>query len=116
MNENSSHRLKSRLESMKAGLQSALKEHEQLIRLEKVTTSADLMSWVEAIELQQIVLELGTRKQRQLIQVQKALDAMLEGTYGICGKCGSTISTDRLEIEPEALFCSSCENKLSQRA
>lgn len=38
----------------------------------------------------------------QLKNVKDALDKMVQGTYGICEKCGKPIEMDRLEANPSA--------------
>lgn len=44
-------------------------------------------------------------------EVDKALERIENGTYGICQNCGNMIDTDRLSVKPTALFCLSCEKK-----
>jgi RNA polymerase-binding transcription factor DksA len=48
---------------------------------------------------------------RRIIQIRKALTMIKIGKYGICEDCGKMIDTDRLMIEPEATFCTSCQKK-----
>ena len=44
-------------------------------------------------------------------QVEKALDKIEKGDYGICEVCGNAIEEDRLEVYPEATVCMSCASK-----
>ena len=37
--------------------------------------------------------------------VNKALEKIKEGSYGVCEDCGKNISPDRLKANPEALLC-----------
>lgn len=37
--------------------------------------------------------------------VNKALEKMEDGTYGVCEECGQNISVERLKAVPEALVC-----------
>jgi DnaK suppressor protein len=41
-------------------------------------------------------------------EVQRALDKLDEGTYGVCDGCGATIPEGRLEIHPWAVRCVAC--------
>jgi RNA polymerase-binding protein DksA len=41
-------------------------------------------------------------------QVQKALDAIEAGTYGICENTGKPISEERLKANPSATTCIDC--------
>jgi len=46
---------------------------------------------------------------KQLAQVEKALNALRAGSYGICENCGKEISKSRLEALPSTLFCLACQ-------
>ncbi len=43
--------------------------------------------------------------EKRYTQVQKALDALENGTYGICEVCSEKISENRLEAQPSATTC-----------
>ena len=44
----------------------------------------------------------------QLQGMQKALERVNGGTYGLCQACGGRIETERLEILPYTTTCSVC--------
>ena len=46
--------------------------------------------------------------ENDLKKIDKALEKIKNGTYGICEKCGSKISPERLEAFPEAVECMKC--------
>jgi len=46
--------------------------------------------------------------EKQLQDVQTALDKIQKGAYGICESCGKKISEDRLKVSPEAKTCKQC--------
>ncbi|MEV4279603.1 TraR/DksA family transcriptional regulator [Actinoplanes xinjiangensis] len=50
----------------------------------------------------------ATRQSLELLS--GALSRIAEGTYGLCGKCGTSISPERLEILPHARFCMPCQS------
>lgn len=50
-------------------------------------------------------LALEQHTDREEIRIQKALEAIDEGTYGTCRKCGDDIPVERLKAEPTALEC-----------
>ncbi|RSL30622.1 yteA family sporulation protein [Salibacterium salarium] len=50
-------------------------------------------------------LALEQHTDREEIRIQKALEAIDEGTYGTCRKCGADIPIERLKAEPTALEC-----------
>ncbi|NIR37045.1 MAG: hypothetical protein GWN07_13970, partial [Actinobacteria bacterium] len=46
-----------------------------------------------------------------LHKVERALERVEEGTYGICESCGESIPVARLEVLPYATTCVSCARK-----
>jgi RNA polymerase-binding transcription factor DksA len=51
---------------------------------------------------------LAADLQESLDDVDKALERLAEGTYGICKRCGNPISEARLEAMPTARRCLDC--------
>lgn len=51
----------------------------------------------------------------QLTDVNKALERIDEGTYGICTNCGQPIQAERLEALPQAELCIECQRKEAPR-
>lgn len=66
------------------------------------------LSRMEAMQDQQLVLELRRRKKRQLLEVGNALKRIEQGSFGKCIFCGKEISYERLEAFPEVQTCMSC--------
>lgn len=50
-------------------------------------------------------IALNEHAEKELEEINKALHAIEEGTYGICGKCGADIPFERLEASPTADRC-----------
>jgi DnaK suppressor protein len=48
---------------------------------------------------------LATQLRDQLDDVERALNRLDEGTYGLCETCGQPIGEARLEVMPAARFC-----------
>ena len=44
-------------------------------------------------------------------QLERALEKLDEGTYGICDNCGAEIPEGRLKIRPESTLCVECAAK-----
>jgi len=40
--------------------------------------------------------------------VERALDKLDDGTYGVCDRCGSSIGEERLAARPWSVLCLSC--------
>jgi DnaK suppressor protein len=53
--------------------------------------------------------------ERKLDEIDFALRAAEEGTYGICEVCGQPIDPARLQIVPEATMCVSCKAAAERR-
>jgi DnaK suppressor protein len=60
-----------------------------------------------------ISIELRKRdRERKLLQkIQKAIQKVEDGTYGICEECGDEISEERLKVRPEASLCIKCKEE-----
>jgi len=50
-----------------------------------------------------------------LADVDRALDKVHEGTYGLCDDCGRLIASERLEAIPFATLCVTCSARRSSR-
>lgn len=48
---------------------------------------------------------------RSLEKIREAIDRIDMGDYGICASCDATISDMRLEHQPEADYCDSCDDE-----
>lgn len=71
-------------------------------------TSADLDD--QSIEVEDdVVLEtVGRAGVQEIVWLEKAMDRIQKGTYGICQKCDEEISPARLNAVPYALLCQNC--------
>ena len=49
--------------------------------------------------------------QKQLQEVEQALEKINDGTYGLCAECGKQINPARLEALPQATLCLDCKAK-----
>jgi DnaK suppressor protein len=57
---------------------------------------------------------LGEGAQRQLEQIDAALQRIEDGTYGTCTTCGKPIGEDRLRAVPWATLCIDDQRRLEQ--
>src|SRR6266446_2709913 len=58
-------------------------------------------------------LQLTTQQllEREAAQVEAALHARQNGSYGVCASCGQAIPPERLEARPEATQCVDCQRR-----
>ena len=74
----------------------------------QLDTSIGRLSRMDAMQNQQMALELRRRQEQQLQRIANALKRMDKGTYGLCGKCKQPIAEDRLEVSPDVVMCVRC--------
>ena len=77
----------------------------------ELDTSIGRLSRMDAMQDQQMALELRRRKENQLLRIQGAMDRMSQGTYGLCLSCKEPIADDRLEFAPDAVVCVKCSSR-----
>lgn len=102
------------LEALATNLRDSLREANDSAPV-ALDTSIGRLSRMDAMQSQQMALALKQRQQNQLLRVEKAMQAIHEGTYGDCRKCGKPISEERLELQPDAVLCVKCADAASKR-
>lgn len=55
--------------------------------------------------------QIHERDRIMLMQIDKALSKLAEGSYGKCEDCNAEISEKRLEARPFAQFCIECQEE-----
>ena len=61
--------------------------------------------------MQNMQNSLTMHEQQRLDSVNKALDRIQNGTYGVCEMCSQKIDEDRLDIIPESSLCFYCSKQ-----
>ncbi len=56
-------------------------------------------------------LAVNDVEQTRLKQIERALERIAGGTYGLCAGCGEAIPPERLEIIPYATLCIHCQQE-----
>jgi len=51
---------------------------------------------------------LEAQHSAEIAQIERALNHIEAGTYGICDACGDKIAPARLEVQPDATKCIKC--------
>ncbi len=46
-----------------------------------------------------------------LTRIDHALEALSDGSYGLCAECGCDIPFERLKIEPQTQHCVACKSR-----
>jgi DnaK suppressor protein len=71
----------------------------------------DSGDWAEKSHEEWVFLQKNSADMELLRDIEDALDRLGDGTYGICGDCGITISRKRLDAVPWARFCITCQER-----
>lgn len=58
---------------------------------------------------------LTTLDADELARIDRALEAMAAGDYGLCDECGCQIPFERLKIEPMTQHCVACKSAWEQK-
>ncbi|SFJ30316.1 TraR/DksA family transcriptional regulator [Planctomicrobium piriforme] len=75
--------------------------------------SADLASHDVEKELESQLVSLESR---ELVRIEKAIEAIRNGTYGQCEHCGERIPVARLQALPHTSCCIECQRKFERRS
>jgi RNA polymerase-binding protein DksA len=96
------------LESMRQQLLERVSRIEEHIRRDGVPLSQDSEEAVVKRENDAVLDGLDAQGRSELAQIDHALDRIAKGQYQVCSKCGSPISSDRLQALPYTTVCVSC--------
>jgi RNA polymerase-binding protein DksA len=72
------------------------------------TPEADSEEQAAGRENDEVLERLDDRGREEIQMIEAALARMDAGTYGICGSCGETISSQRLAALPYTTACITC--------
>ncbi len=69
----------------------------------------DEMDLASSEYLQSFTFRLRGREKVFLGKIQKAIEKIDDGSFGVCDDCGEKISIKRLEARPETTLCIRCK-------
>ncbi len=97
-----------RLEGLAKEINEDLSASKDSAGIVELDTSIGRLSRMDAMQNQQMVLELRRRQENQLLRIQNAIKRVDQGQYGLCGKCKKPIAEERLEASPDVVMCVRC--------
>jgi len=111
-------RFRARLEEERARLQTLVDEYEQELEEARLSESSSdrspdpgnaeasstKLEYAKELSIEQNTLDL-------LGKVERALEKIHDGSYGICESCGKSIPLARLDVLPYATLCVDCARK-----
>ena len=72
------------------------------------------LSRADAMQMQNMAALNKRQLENKLKQVENALYAIEEGSYGSCKNCKGKINPERLDARPETPFCIDCQEIYEQ--
>lgn len=97
-----------KLEEERAALQQRVQSEENRLRV-PAETSPDRLDLAQDYTSRARSSARLSLAQRELEQIEAALQRMDDGTYGQCAQCGNAINPERLEVLPQAWLCVACQ-------
>lgn len=111
MKEEKLNYFRDRLKEMEKDLIESLEQSDYTTNPISPDSSLGRLTRLEAMQSQQMSFEARRRQKKRLKSVQKALELVEQGKYGICMKCEKEIPEGRLESMPETRICVECAPK-----
>lgn len=69
---------------------------------------ADFAEQAVQRENDEVLDRLAAATAEELTQIRHAIHRLADGQYGVCERCGESISAERLQVVPEATLCMRC--------
>lgn len=85
--------------------------NEQLTKLVDTLETGDEADVASDTIDRSLLNSLGDADQRRMAMIDRALDRINQGTYGLCLLCKNEIPSARLEAIPYAALCVECQTK-----
>ena len=104
---------RSRLEERRSQLRTALRD-ERFTSVRAESDSQDIEQSYASDMDQEVDVELNEQHSLELRAIDKALQRMDAGHYGICQDCDASIGIERLEAYPMARRCIDCKQAFEQ--
>ena len=114
MDEQTLAQYRVRLLDVQRELRAELDQSTEVDRVE-LDGSIGRISRMDALQSQQMALELKRRREERLVRIGTALDRIRQGTYGLCVRCKAPIDPARLDAFPEVLLCVACADRKAVR-
>ena len=97
-----------RLEDLEQEIREDMNANPEDSGVVELDSSIGRLSRMDALQNQQMALELKRRQENQLLRIENAFKRLAKGQYGLCGKCKKPIEENRLEVFPDMVTCVRC--------
>ena len=102
--------LKTRLLAVRKDLQDQMQQNRENL----APPAADQDGIVQGNVGREVDQALTNIDAADLARIDHALEALEDGSYGLCGECGCSIRFQRLQIEPQTQHCVACKARWEQ--
>jgi DnaK suppressor protein len=75
---------------------------------------SDLLDRASQISEREFSHHLCSREKLHMRKIERSLQDIEEGVYGLCEQCGEDISLKRLNARPTARYCIACKTQLEK--
>ena len=75
---------------------------------------SDLLDRASQISEREFSHHLCSREKLHMRKIERTLQDIEEGVYGLCEQCGEDISLKRLNARPTARYCIDCKTQLEK--
>ena len=102
--------LKTRLLAVRKDLQDQMQQNRENL----APPAADQDGIVQGNVGREVDQALTNIDAADLARIDHALEALEDGSYGLCAECGCSIPFERLQIEPQTQHCVACKSRWEQ--
>jgi len=81
------------------------------IRVVEVVGAFDVLDWANAVESRDSAMLRAEVLSGNQLQIEHAMQRVVEGRYGLCEDCEDQIPGERLDAWPEATRCVECQRR-----
>ena len=103
------HKLRERWCDLRSQMRAALSRSDNETHADIADRISDLEDRSLADLLADVNLAEVMRDVREIRAIERALQRIALGTYGVCVSCGQPIERERLEANPMAIRCTACQ-------
>ena len=108
MNDSEKALFKDKLKTLLSEIEDYLEQSEDSAEAVSPDKGLGRLSRMEAMQDQQLVLEVRRRQKRRKAEVFNAISRLEQDQFGQCIFCGSQIAEERLDAFPEVQTCMKC--------
>jgi len=77
--------------------------------------ATELVERAQDVGTARLIARLDDQARREILEINAALDRLVEGSYGHCTACGEPIATARLRALPATTQCLGCAEQAERR-